>query len=185
MLFTRFILLHFLLCCISYWLYKSDTLFTFIIFLSPFYFSFITFKFFDHKKIVVIPGKYKAALISGSAFFLSLFLTLPLVKWLPDFLSGDNFSVIIPALISFVPVFIFNKITLVNSLLFFVVSYLLSFYSIQQHYFNIFLLFGGNASFKGDTVILSFLSAYFICHLLLLLSFSLYQYWLSTSRLAK
>jgi hypothetical protein len=184
MLPVLYILLHFFFCCISYWLYKSDTLFTFLVFLSPFYFSFITFKFFDLKKVVVAPGKYKAALISGSTFFLVLFLTVPLIKILPRKISGDDFSVIIPVLLSFVPVFIFNKVPLIKGIIFLTGLYLLCYYSILHQYFTIFLLFDRNTAYKGDTVILSFIAAYFICHELALLIFSFYNFWLS-SRLVK
>lgn len=184
MLLILYILLHFLLCCISYWLYKSDSLFAFLVFLAPFYFSFTTFKFFDLKKVVVIPGKYKASLISGSTFFLSLFLTIPLLNILPSFAAGDNFYVIIPALLSFVPVFIFNKISLLKSFVLLMISYLACYYSILHHYFDIFLVLDRNAAYKGDTVVLSFIAAYFICHILSLLLFSFYDYCYA-SRLAR
>ena len=184
MLVVLFILLYFILCCISYWIYKADTLLTFLVFLSPFYFSYITFKFLDLKKIVVMPGKYKAALISGSAFFLSLILTLSLLQWLPDFVAADDLSIIIPVLLSFIPVFIINKISFIRSAAFLVFSCITCYYFILNSYFNIFLLFQKNSSLKGDAVMLSFISSYFICHTLLLMIFSFYTSRFS-SKLAK
>lgn len=173
MLLILFILLHFILCCISYWLYKSDSLFTFLIFLAPFYFSFTTFKFFDLKKIVVIPGKYKASLISGSVFFLALILTFTLLKWLPQFVSADRVSIIIPSIFSFLPVLLFNKVSFTKGLIFLVVSSLGCYYFMLNNFFNVFLLLDRNVSMKGDTIVLSFISSFFICHVLSLLIFGL------------
>lgn len=73
---------------------------------------------------------------------------------------------------------------MVKSLIFLMISYLICYYSILHHYFDIFLVLARNAAYKGDTVVLSFFAAYFICHVLSLLLFSFYQYRFS-SKLAQ
>lgn len=181
MLSILFILLHFILCCISYWLYKSHSLFTSLVFLSPFYFSFITFKFFELKKIAVIPGKYKAALISGSSFFLAVIITMPLLEQRHGFFAGAESSIIVPVLFSIVPLLIINKIPFVYSIGSLLLSFVICYYFILHKYFNVFLLLSGNSSIKGDDFVLSFFAAYFLSHVLYLLSFSLYASRLSSN----
>jgi hypothetical protein len=97
------------------------------------------------------------------------------------FFSGAECSIIVPVLLSIVPLLIINKTPLVYSIASLMLSFFTCYYFILHKYFNVFLLVNGNSSIKGDDFVLSFFAAYFLCHVLYLLSFSFYSYRLSSN----
>lgn len=163
------LLIHYSLSVLLYFLWKTDSLLAILIFVSPFLYS--SASFFQLKKsgFKLRYNYLNYATFQSLAFYGFLILAIPLHGLLPEFLSYDQYSLILPVILSFAVFFILNKQFNITTVLYFLMSFIFTFYFIKSGVAE-YLFFAFNSNRKGDTMVISLIASNFIAHLLFIVA---------------
>lgn len=169
MRFISFLFLHYLLTCLLYRAWETQTVFSILIPFAPFFYSFISFTYLEKAGLQFRQRKVNAAALMTLGFYGSILLMIFLLRILPEFLSYDQYVMLLPVILSFNVVFILKGKFRIADLSFLAASFILSYYFIRSGIDQPFFFANGQSLSKGDPMALGFLSASFVSHFLFII----------------